>query len=430
MLANIYLLLNFYRALLLSFKMNGTIKNEVDTRQGGFVFLLLFLIYFSSNIVYYLVALIDGNLIVDGVEFDFNENLSWSLGLTLILLLTQFLIVNRFKIANVEKKDDNELYNRLLYFSLVYQFAFYLYNFMYGYGIAGQSISQDSIFKYLFYIISPDLMAVIVSALVSKSKLYYINLFFLVFSMLSRGWAGGIILLGFVLLINSNYLNIKDVARKSGLKIIFFLILGIILIPALNAFKFWVRDDGGEEFSYFFNYILGDGGAGSVIKSSILYLLSRFSIVGSVNLIFNNQTMLRDAYNSGAIAPFWTENTLVSSFYRIWMEGGVSASNYIVTEILGYSDATWNSHVGLAGWLVLLPTPNAFFFLFYYVILLLVSLILSRILGGRVFSMVSVLSLAYLYHGWLSSYILVFYCLLFVVIYRFIFLRLKGDLHV
>lgn len=410
--------------------MNGTIKNEVDTRQGGFVFLLLFLIYFSSNIVYYLVALIDGNLIVDGVEFDFNENLSWSLGLTLILLLTQFLIVNRFKIANVEKKDDNELYNRLLYFSLVYQFAFYLYNFMYGYGIAGQSISQDSIFKYLFYIISPDLMAVIVSALVSKSKLYYINLFFLVFSMLSRGWAGGIILLGFVLLINSNYLNIKDVARKSGLKIIFFLILGIILIPALNAFKFWVRDDGGEEFSYFFNYILGDGGAGSVIKSSILYLLSRFSIVGSVNLIFNNQTMLRDAYNSGAIAPFWTENTLVSSFYRIWMEGGVSASNYIVTEILGYSDATWNSHVGLAGWLVLLPTPNAFFFLFYYVILLLVSLILSRILGGRVFSMVSVLSLAYLYHGWLSSYILVFYCLLFVVIYRFIFLRLKGDLHV
>lgn len=390
------------------------------------MFLLLFFIYFGSNIVYYLVAMLEGSSVVDEVEFGVNENLSWSLGLTLILLLAQFFVVLKFKVMNVEEKIHNNFYNQLLYFSLLYQFIFYLYNLMYGYGVAGQSISQDSVFKYLFYVISPDLIAVIVSVLVGKSRLYYLNLLFLVFSMLSRGWAGGIILLGFVLLINSNYLSIKDVVRRSGFKILFFLILGVILIPVLNAFKFWVRDENGEGLSYFFEYILGDGNSFSVIGNSILYLLARFSIVGSVDLIFDNQVVLRDAYNAGTIAPYWTENTLVSSFYRMWMGGGVNASNYIVTEILGYSDATWNSHVGLAGWLILLSAPNTFWFLFYYVTLLLTGLFFSRILGGRVFSMVSVLSLAYLYHGWLSSFILVVYCLLFVIICRFIFSRTKS----
>ena len=403
-------------------------KNKVVTVQGGFVFLLLFFIYFGSNIVHYSVAMLEGSSVVDGVVFDINENLSWSLGLTLILLLAQFFVVIKFKVMNTEEKIHDVFYNQLLYFSLIYQFIFYFYNLIYGYGVAGQSISQDSLFKYLFYVISPDLIAVIVSVLVGKSRLYYLNLVFLVFSMLSRGWAGGIILLGFVLLINSNYSSIKDVVQRSGFKILCFLISGVILIPVLNAFKFWVRDEGGEGLSYFYDYILGDGNLFSVLGNSILYLVSRFSIVGSVNLIFDNQAMLMDAYNSGTITPFWTENTLVSSFYRMWMEGGVNASNYIVTEILGYSDATWNSHVGLAGWLILLPASSAFFFLFYYMTLLLTGLFLSRILGSRVFSMVSVLSLAYLYHGWLSSFILVVYCLLFVIICRFIFSRTKNAL--
>lgn len=427
---NVCHLLNFYRALLPLFEMAGMSKNKVATVQGSFVFLLLFFLYFGSNIVYYLVAMLEGSSVVDGIEFDFNENMSWSLGLTLILLLAQFFVVIKFKVMNVKEKIHDDFYNQLLYFSLIYQFIFYLYNLVYGYGVAGQSISQDSVFKYLFYVISPDLIAVIVSVLVGKSRLYYLNLFFLVFSMLSRGWAGGIILLGFVLLINSNYSSIKDVVRRSGFKILFFLIFGVILIPVLNAFKFWVRDDGGEGLSYFFDYFLGDGSSFSLIGNSILYLLSRFSIVGSADLIFDNQAMLRDAYVAGTIAPFWTENMLVSSFYRVWMGGGVNASNYIVTEILGYSDATWNSHVGLAGWLILLPASSTFFFLFYYVTLLLTGLFLSRILGGRVFSMVSVLSLAYLYHGWLSSFILVVYCLLFVIIYRFIFFRTKSALAV
>jgi hypothetical protein len=403
-------------------------KNPVDTMQGNFVFLLLFLVYFGSNVVYYFSAILEGVLIVDGVEFNVNENLSWSLGLTLILLLMQYFAVNKFKAINTKKEIYVKFYSHLLYFSLAYQFAFYLYNYVYGYGVAGQSISQDSVFKYLFYVISPDLMAVIVSVLVRKSKLYYLNLFFLAFSLLSRGWAGGIMMVVFILLINSNYSSIKDILKKSGFKIFFFLIFVLVMLPVLNAFKFWIRDDGGESFTYFIEYILGDNGFFSVIENSILYLLSRFSITGSVNLIFDNKEILRDAYASQQIVPFWSENTLVSSFYRMLTDRGVSASNFIVTEILGYSDVTWNSHVGLPGWLIILPAANAALFLFYYMTLLLTGLFLSRVLGGRVFSMVSVFSLSFLYNGWFSSYILVIYCLLFVIVLRFIFFRPKGTL--
>lgn len=403
-------------------------KSKANIAQGDFVFLLLFLVYFGSNLVYYAVAMFDESMVIDGVEFNVAENFSWSLILTLIFLVIQYFIVINFRVANVARNDYSDVYRQLLHVSLGYQVVFYFYNAIYGYGVAGQSVSQDSVFKYLFYIVSPDLLVLITSVLVVKSRLYYFNLFFLVFSMLARGWAGGAILLGFVLLINSSYSGIQDFSKKAGFRIILILAFGVILVPVLNAFKFWVRDGGSEDFVYYLNYNLGDDGFFSVVGTSILYLLSRFSIVGSVNIIYDNQAMLRDAYASGAIVPYWSENTLISSFYRMWSVEGVNASNYVATEILRYSDATWNTHVGLVGWMIILPAAKALLFYFYYLTALFFALFLSRMLGDRAFAMVSVLSLIYLYHGWLSSYILVIYCLLFVVFFRSFFSRPKDFL--
>ena len=408
--------------------MTSISKNKDDADSGSFVFLLLFLIYFFSNVVYYVFAVLNGSMIIDGVEFGVGDGLGWSLALTLILLLFQYFIVKIIGSVHAVGSDYSESYRRLLYFSLIYQISFYFYNTIYGYGVAGQAVGQESILKYLFYIISPDLVALIVSVMVLKSRLYYYNLLFLVFSMLSRGWAGGVILMVFVLLINSSFSGIIDILKKSGFKIFLIVVIGVILIPVLNAFKFWVRDGGEEGFTYYLNYILGDGGFFSVVGDSIFYLLSRFSIVGSISIINDHKDMLKDAYNTGAIAPYWSENMLVSSLYRMLSDGGVNASNYIAMEVLGYSDATWNTHVGLAGWLILLPAVNSVFFYFYYLIILLLGLFLSKLLGGRVFSMVSVLSLTYIYHGWFSSYILVVYCLLLIVFFRAVFLRPKKVL--
>ena len=394
--------------------------NKNGLNSGNFVFLILFFVYFLSNIVFYISARLNSNFSVDGVEFEVNGGLGWLLILTLFFLIIHYYIVKKINTKRIIEINFLKSNHFLLCFSIAYQVIFYFHNTFYGYGIAGQAVSQSSILKYFFYIVSPDALAMIVSVLVLKSRLYYFNLLFFVFSMLSRGWAGGILFFAFILLINSNYSGVFDFFKKNKTKILIFFILGAISIPVINAFKFWIRGSGSEDFLYYLSYFFG-GEDFSIIKDSIFYLISRFSIVGSISVISDNQDILREAYAAGEIAPYWTENIFVSTLYQMSSVVGANASNYIATEILGYSGATWNTHVGLVGWLIILPIEKAFVFYFYYLIILFLGLFLAKILGQRTFVIVSVLSLTYLYHGWISSYILIICCLVFILIFRLMF---------
>lgn len=397
----------------------------INLSRCGAAFHVLFAIYSIANIAFYVMASMSGELSVDEIIFEVKGGFNYSLLLTLVLLSAQYFVVIAFNNLNIKEYRYSDSDNKILCFSLLYQIAFYFYNITYGYGVAGQSISQDSVFKYLFYIVSPDLIALIVSVSVAKSRLYYLNLLFFVFSMLARGWAGGVVFFGLIILINSNYLGLVDIVKKSGFKVLILIVIVVALIPILNAFKFFIRDDGVEGFSYYLDYILNEDGFFGVIDNSVVYLIQRFSIVGSAYIINDNKDMLAAAYESGEIYPYWSENNIVSSLYKYFEGEGSSASNYVAKEILGYTDATWNTHVGFIGWITFLPIFQAIIFFAYYLIVLLVGLFFSKLLGGRVFHLMAALSLMYLYHGWLSSFILMIYSMIFILFLRYISCHLK-----
>lgn len=376
-------------------------------------FYVLVCTYFSANLYAGLFAISTGEISLDGRVFEFHPQV------ILMALVVQagflFLISALYSFLK-DKFHQGSLYlgawaGLILFFIQISYLFFGLINGLY---MAGSEARPEnfSLLHVIFIIAQPDILYVVVGVLLSSNRFFWANSVLFLISMVLRGWMAGFMVV-FVMV----FCRYRSVS-KAGLSIAFLLIFFLFVsLPFIVEYKWAARSGGGIDQAI--QNVL-DFGYVSSLAESASYLADRFQHVGHVALILDNLAEFHNEYNSGAIMSFWLDGMPQTIYMKlIGYEPPWRLNNYIVGEFYNVSDSVWNTHPGLAGWLLVLG--DEFFMLFLYLAAcFFVPLCwLARYGGERLLLVLSCFSIIYLYHGWIGIYFnMILYSLVIVFISR------------
>ena len=327
----------------------------------------------------------------------------------LLILLFYFI----FKSYKKNYKSDL-IGSKKAFFLFFFQLCFLMYNSYYGTNIAGASIkASNSIFNMFFVLLPADLFYILFAPYLKSNKWFLLNSLLYVISNTLRGWMGAILLAFFVYLCRKEEIKITI---KSFINYFIFLIIIVLLIPYLFLLKWMVRSSDSllsvfeivNKDSYF--SLLGDG---------LYYVFNRFQHNYHVALIWENSEKLVLAYKSGKILQYWGEGVIQTIFIKILNLGEMKSLGQTMVYSLFYSQGTWNSNPGLAGWLIVLQEYFILYILYISFILYLGFYIAKKFYDNKMFLILSVFSVFYLFHGWIGTYVtMIVYLSVFAIIKR------------
>ncbi|MEX9604808.1 oligosaccharide repeat unit polymerase [Providencia rettgeri] len=355
------------------------------------VLFLIFIFQFLSNTVSYIVFLNDGYYYVEREYFKVNiENAIYSYVAFLICFI--FILFSFFSTQrNIKPIIINE--NKYSFIILFLQISYFIINIHYGINIAGQSGRKDlpALLSLFFVIFNPDILFLIYLFFTKESKIKKINIVVYLVSMSIRGWMAGIF---YVLLY---YFISKKFKFRVYIILLLTMTLLLLSMPFIINAKWYLRSDGSKNF---FDVIFNVKDYSASLASSIEYLLLRFQHISSVMFITDNLQFI----NFDSIKPYWAEGNFQLFFQKIFNIELQSINNYAVTNLLGYSNANWNIHIGIESWLIMCP-----FDLFLYVYLFM-TIFFTNLLAITKHSKLMQAFLLYmifsrLFVGWNAAYI-------------------------
>lgn len=376
-----YLLVFFYLSINLIFAIIGFENNSVEIE------LSLFNLKSQSFFVAYILQLFSCLLIIVFYLFFKNSN------------------KNR-KVALIENKKA-----LLLFF---FQFCFLLYNSYYDTNVAGVSIrAPNSILNIFFVLLPADLFYILFSPYLKSNKWFVLNTLLYVVSNTLRGWMGAILLAFFMYLCRKEKI---EITIKSFVNYCIFAIVVIFLIPYLFLLKWAMRSN--DSISSVLEIVNKDSYL-DLFSEGLYYVFNRFQHNYHVALIWENSENLVSAYRAGKILPYWGEGVIQTVFIKILNFGEVKTLGQAMVSRLFYSQGTWNSNPGLAGWLVVVQEYFIFYIFYISMILFFGFYIAKRFYDNKMLLVLSVFSIFYLFHGWIGAYVtMITYLLFFAVIKR------------
>lgn len=378
-------------------------------------------LYVFANFYALILGSADGGMQLEG---GFYQLKSSSLIIAYVLqVLIIFLLWLGFRAF--EKKELVKFYlgSRVGLGLLGIQISYIIFNKYYGVNIAGTDslIEGGSFLNYLFIFLQPDLMFLVVGVFLVSTRLFLVNVFVFLISMMLRGWMGGIFLVVIVILCRCYPLKLR---RQTIALYILSAVLLLLSLPFIIQAKWVARTD--EPLYTVFQSVF-DFGYLNYLGVSLDYILNRFQHVGHIALLFENSVALKSAYESEKFIPYWFDGLPQYIMMKILGINPYKLNSYIVEHFFGVNNPTWNINPGLAGWIVILKEKTIFFSLYIASIVAIPFYVVSRYGGVRILLLVYCFSVVYLFHGWIGAYFnMALYAMLIVVLSKFKF-RLTSS---
>lgn len=368
------------------------------------------LLYFIANLIFLIMALLSDNL-VKMEFFDFyisTELLIKAFFLQIVGLIFIILFYNFFS-----SKSFNENYifdNFAGNFLIFWQFIFLLFALFLGLGVVDSDKVVNPYLVRLSNFISADILYFLIAPSLKSNKLYFLNTILYLISSIARGWLGGVVITFFIYLCRVGYLKVKVKTLVISL-FLFFIIL--LLSPFLIDLKFMIRTGDDIKFDVS-NY-------GEKLELAIDYILGRFQHLGHTALLLDKADNYRVLYDRFQILPYWLEGIPQYFLYKLMGNNEIFtyAQMMAIWEFNASSSQPWNSNTGISGWLILLQEKSVFFFLYWGTLISLTFSFLLKFANRQTFNVISVLTIIFLYHGWLGSFFnLIILTLLVILIKR------------
>lgn len=377
-------------------------------------FYLIVSFYLFVNLIFSIIGFKSNSVNIELLLFNLKSQsflVAYFLQFFSCLIIIVFYLF--FKNFNKNKKV-NLIENKSALFLFFFQFLFLLYNSYYGTNVAGASIqASNPIFNTFFVLLPADLFYILFSPYLKSNKWFILNTLLYIVSNTLRGWMGAILLAFFVYLCRKEKI---EITIKSFFSYCLLIIVIIFLIPYLFLLK-WAMRSTDSLFSVL--EMVDKDSYLDLLSEGLYYVFNRFQHNYHIALIWENSEKLVTAYQAGRILPYWGEGVIQTIFIKILNLGEMKTLGQAMVSQLFYSQGTWNSNPGLAGWLIVVQEYFIFYILYISIILFLGFYVAKRFYDTKMFLILSVFSIFYLFHGWIGSYIsMITYLLFFALIKR------------
>ncbi|WP_346733122.1 oligosaccharide repeat unit polymerase [Trabulsiella odontotermitis] len=381
---------------------------------------LLIILYLFVNFLTMVLGCMNDGVKVETTFFKISaESLVYSFILQVSCLLFLYVLYRLFykKISH----NDLTLGNSWGAVLFIIQFTFALFNYKMGINTAGSTerIEGGSFTNYLFILLQPDNIAIIISLCLKSPFLFWLNIVAYTFSMLLRGWMSGIFIIFFLILSRYPYAKIS---LKSFIRLFFCLLILLAVMPAIIEAK-WAMRTGVSALSF----ISGIPSYFTIDRYSMGtdYLLNRFQHVGHLALILDNSSALYREYSENKFSGYYWEGLpqiVISKLLNIEVN---KVTTYLVGYFFNIPNPSWNINVGLVGWLFILRGESVFFVFYILAILCLPYYIVSKYAGKKLLNILSCFSIVFLFHGWLGAYVnlAIYACLISLLANTKIYIR-------
>ncbi|HGY2267684.1 oligosaccharide repeat unit polymerase [Morganella morganii] len=388
-------------------------------------FRIVILLYFASNTLALINGINNNGIIVEGQFFNLPIETMILSYICISLFLVFFYITNTFIIKN-KRPDKISINNNWGILLILIQLSFFLFNKYYNLNIAGSSyrLSEQTTANLIFIILQPDNLFLIISSLIPSNLIFFINTIIFALSMSSRGWLGGLFLIGFIMLIR--YYPVRLSFRRLLISIILLLLL-LLFIPNLIELKWLIRNHGNIT-QYFSNISLYKNI--QEINTSLQYIFNRFQHLGHVSIFMNNSDLFYENYINNQFLTYWWEGLPQKIVLKLLSYDSVTLSKYAVSVIYNIDNPSWNINTGIVSWIFVTREYSiliAVYLVFFYIIPLYY---LAKHNEYHLYMLLSCFSIIFLFHGWFGAYFnIMIYTIIFQYIKRIRF-RFKHKSHI
>jgi len=352
-------------------------------------------LYFSANLIFLILTLLNNNMFK--IEFsDFYVSTELLIKAFSYQLLGLLFIVIIYKLFSSKKIKDNYIFDDFSGFFLIFwQFLFLLFALFLGLGVVDSDKVVNPYLVRLSNLISADILYFLIAPSLKSNKLYFLNTALYLISSIARGWLGGVVISFFIYLCRVGYLKIK--VKTLVISLFLFSII-LLLSPFLIDLKFMIRTGDDVKFDVS-NY-------GEKLELAIDYILGRFQHLGHTALLLDKADNYRILYDSFQILPYWLEGIPQYFLYKLMGNNEIFtyAQMMAIWDFNASSSQPWNSNTGISGWLIILQEKSVFFFLYWGALISLTFSFLLKFANRQTFNVISVLTIIFLYHGWLGSF--------------------------
>lgn len=382
-----------------------------------------FLIYILPNALMSAFVYLFGILFVDGVPIPFAQNSIILLYVFLLILLSYFFIKKvSFYFYNLANKyDDSKPSKYVGYIIFILQLIDLASLLLLDFGrVGGVALSTNIVAVFISYIPS-DILFLLYYGHIRKYKLPYYNLGIFIILNLLKGWTAIFVIL---FLIEIYFLLFKFSYKKIVKKGLLFFILIIFLYPSIDKFKFYIR--GGEEYK------------GGTLIESVSGLMTRLQHATNAILIYQEQTSIKNAVIKGEIYPYYLDNRFGNYLIpnnSLSLQKYLSVNYLIDRNVIGKAadleEYSWNTHIGITGWFLILDKVQLMFYLLFITVLLMLPFLINHFFlkAKDVLPVIQTLVFIYLFHGWFTvQFSFVFGMILYVFLCGMFRRKFKSDL--
>lgn len=365
-------------------------------------FYCLAFFYLAVNFFYSMVGYNSGEM---EIEFQRKaiDNISFIYAFVFQLIsMLIILLIYIFLFKKTKRQDNFKLSNKVGFFLFSGQLLYFLLNMYFGANIAGDTSSYkgNSLINIFFILLPFDILFFILGVCLKSSRLFFINSILYLISNLVRGWMGAPLLLLFAILCRQEYikLNIKNIVF-----LLSFFVFILLFSPYLMELKWLVRS-GAEEVDIIDN--VSNYGYINYLSESIDYIFNRFQHVGHVALILDNSEYLGLKYSNDFFVYFWAEGLPQTIFMNLFnLDSFTTFSRFVTVYLFHVSPSqSWTVNVGMAGWFFILGYNVVFYLLYLILILIFPLYFVAKYANRKLFLLLSIFSIFYLFHGWFYAY--------------------------
>lgn len=385
----------------------------------------LFFLYFFANLIALVQGVNDGGLVLEGYFFELKAtSLAYSFLLQTIILL---LLIGLYGFFTTKENCKKITYGNLWgWFLIITQISFLIFNIKTGVNIAGDGtrIEGGSIINYIFILLQPDMLFILIGVSLLSGRLFLINIIIFLVSMTLRGWMGGSFIIIFMVLSRCYPVRIS---LRNLFYILFLIILFVLVLPVIIDIKWAIRQ--GVSVGAFFSSILNSF---TVEKYNLVigYLLNRFQHLGHVALLLENTDKFYAALSSDIFLSYWADGLPQYTVLKLLGVEQYKLNSYMVEYFFGIENPTWNTNPGIAGWLFILQ--EKFIYMIFYMLFFVFFpfYFIGKYAGNNLLMLIACFSITYLFHGWFGAYFnIMFYALLLVFISKIRFGNRSGKSH-
>lgn len=294
---------------------------------------------------------------------------------------------------------------RLSVLVFLIQAVFLAYAVIYEAGVAGVISKNQSLLKYIFYVISADFLMLFYISTAQLDKFVVLNIVFFITSNVIRGWASVYLYLGWILLSRLALQRQLTAARLATMAC-----LSLVALPLLTLSKYYFRALGSDRLdaSQIFGAVdLSSSVYFDAIGISLHELLQRLQHFSSLAVQWNYLATLQAAVESGYAMLFFLEGFLgLAALRAVGIQNSYELNTVLIATVLGTDPSVsgYAAHVGILGWAMVAPQLLPLYLAYLCTLMYLSTKMVAYCQSIGIQQLNWLAWLVLLVHGWFGSF--------------------------